>query len=180
MGGKAVILKDGYSDIVDWSENNGWLKIDNEAAEYKDGVISMEYYSDPVYLEKISDSQDVSEVMELTGENEREVTLEATNEYIEISNIDISKLALADGDVEGDLLYTVHITQKYIDEYPKYDNYDIYLSFYDANGNILGDTDVYGYLQYDREYTAEESDTVYVWTDKEVAEARVDKIVISK
>ncbi len=178
--GKAVVLQNGYSDIVDWSENNGWLKIDNDAAEYQDGVISLEYYGDKVFMERISDSQDLSEVMEMTGENEREITLEATNDYVEVSNFDLSQLALSDGELSGDLSYTIHITQNYIDTYSDYENIEIYLSFYDENGNILGDSYVYSYPEYEREYTAEDSDSVLLWCDKEAAEVRIDKIVISK
>ncbi len=178
-GGKAVVIDDGYSDVVDWSENNGWLRIGDDSAQLEDGKIVMEQYGDKVFFEKQSDSQDVTDVV-MRDNSEREITLEATNEYLEVTDIDVSGLEQEDGMVSGDLVYTIHVTQSYIDTYSKYDNFEIKISFYDSKGNLIDEDSIYDYLKHEKEYSSEESATVAVFTEKEVSEVKVDKIVVSR
>lgn len=118
-----------------------------------------------------------SEDQSQEDETHKTITLEADNEYLIISAIDISDCKLENGYFTGDMTFIAQTTQKYIDEYFDYRGRQIYFGFYNENGDLVGDKIVQHNCVYDREYTWEDSTYVMVRSKYDISEVKVLKIV---
>ena len=128
----------------------------------------------------IENSNDSSNDISETDNSSDEVTLQPDNEYMIISNIDISECTQSDGYFSGFITFTSKTTQKYVDEYDDYFYRQIYFGFYNEDGELVGDEVVQNNYLYSREYTEEDSDYVLVSSKKTISEVKVLKIVIEK
>ena len=122
----------------------------------------------------------IVETTENTDSQNDQITLDPDNEYMIISNIDISSCKNEDGYFSGEITFTSKTTQKYVDEYNEYFYRQIYFGFYNENGDLVGDEIAQNNYIYSREYISEESTYVIVSSKYDIVEARVLKIVCEK
>ncbi len=123
---------------------------------------------------------DVTETTEKTDPQNEQITLEPDNEYMIISNIDISSCKNEEGYFSGEMTFTSKTTQKYVDEYDEYFYRQIYFGFYNEKGDLVGDEIAQNNYIYSREYISEESTYVMVSSKYDIVEAKVLKIVCEK
>lgn len=109
-----------------------------------------------------------------------QIVLEPDNPYVEVSDIDFSSCKYENGYFTGEISYTSHTTQKYVDEYNDYFYRQIYFGFYDESGNLVGDEIFQDNYLYSREYTYSGTDYVMVATNDEISKVEVLKIVCEK
>lgn len=115
-----------------------------------------------------------------SGAEVEQIVLEPDNPYVEVSNIDFSSCKYENGYFTGEMCYTSHTTQKYVDEYNDYFYRQIYFGFYDESGNLVGDEISQDNYLYSREYTYSSTDHVMVATNRKIFKVEVLKIVCEK
>lgn len=108
------------------------------------------------------------------------VILEADNKYMEIGSIDISQCEYEDGWFSGHIYFIQRTTQAYVDEYDDYFYRQVYIGFYNTQGELVSEEIAQNNYIYSREYVSEEDEYVLFATSKEVVEAKVLKIAIKK
>lgn len=125
-------------------------------------------------------TQSSAETKNESGAEAEQIVLEPDNPYVEVSNIDFSSCKYENGYFTGEMSYTSHTTQKYVDEYNDYFYRQIYFGFYDESGNLVGDEISQDNYLYSREYTYSSTDHVMVSTNGKISKVEVLKIVCKK
>ena len=96
------------------------------------------------------------------------ITLEADNDYMIISSIDISDCKLEDGYFKGKMTFVSKTTQKYVDEYNDYAFRQIFFEFFDENGDLVGSDVAQNNYIYEREYVWNGEAYVMIRTDHNI------------
>lgn len=142
----------------------------NQATDLSSDSSSSSSINEPEYESTNQSEEDVST---------QTITLEADNDYMIISSIDISDCKLEDSYFKGNMTFVSKTTQKYVDEYNDYVFRQIFFEFFDENGDLIGSDVAQNNYIYEREYVWTGETYVMIRTNHNVSEVKVVKIVCS-
>ncbi len=90
-GGKAYIYDDEYGDLVNWLKSDNIIMIDNERCSIINGKICVDYYGDKIYLNRVSNNQEIPNLNDSDTPENNEDDSDADNVQstdVSISNTD--------------------------------------------------------------------------------------------
>ncbi len=123
-GGKAYIYDGGYGDLVDWLASGDSVMIDGEKASIIDGKICLDYYGDSIYLNKVSDSQEIpkekddeEEEEDLVDDEEDSTTTTSTTTTTTKATTTTTTKKATNGGLDPDFKAAMDSYEKFMDEY---------------------------------------------------------------
>ena len=156
--------------------------------EKKEDETKTEEKSEPAETEKKETGESESaeaagsseEYPDVTVVSDEQIILGPGNEYMVITNIDFSDCEWNDHYFSGNIYYTSNTKQAYVDNFSDYLFRQIVFGLYYADGNLRGEEYVQNNYIYDREYIWDDWTYVMISANAEIADVRVEKIIIEK